>query len=281
MKYYICKKNNGRIDVVKEITLAEYEKWKKSTEQLTYYNMAKIYKDIAIKNGLEIEKYLKGLGDINKFDIPDATLIGTEANRLMLNYLVSFRIFVDNLQSYSAHLERGCEFKENILSWIYDNEDVYAFFYKLRNFATHFSMVFDTIIFENEKIEVQCSKKHLLDYKKWKANNVDFIKNHLEEYLPMLEYIQNNNVFIMSIYLGYLQYYGEDIQKMHNKVMDLMIEYKNISPLFMECESNSSIEMGHVFGIGLDILKEATDELDNLLNVKINYIGPEELLKKE
>lgn len=281
MKYYICENNNGIIEVVKEISLVEYNKWKKSTEQLTYYSMAKIYKDIAIKNGLEIEKYLKELGNVNNLDMTDATLIGTEANRLMLNYLVSFRTFVDNLQSYSAHLVRGCEFKENILRRIYDKEDVYAFFYKLRNFATHFSMVFDSITIGHEKIEVQCSKKHLLEYKKWKANNIDFINNHLEEYLPMLEYIQNNNMFIMSIYLGYLQYYGEDIQKMHNKVMDLMVEYKNISPLFMECESKSSIEIGNVFGIGLDILKEATDELENLLNVKINYIGPKELLKNE
>lgn len=281
MKYFICKNEEETIVIIKEITLAEYNKWKKCTEKLQYYALANNYRDIAIKNGLELVNYLKS---IKKLSTPEemqkinATSIGIEANRLILNYLVSFRTFVDNLQSYSLHLKKGKKFKENVLNKTYDNEPIYAFLSKLRNFATHFSMIFDSIEMETGKIHLQCSKKHLLEYDSWKVQNINFINSCNEDYLPILDYIEHNNILIMNIYLGFLNYFGYDIQDMHNQTMELMSEYRILNPFFIECENENNLVGAHIIGIGLDDLKKATDEFAQLPNVNITYISPEQIL---
>lgn len=277
----MCKNDKGKIIFVKEISLLEYNKWKKCTEKLQYYKLAKNYRDIAITNGLELVnylKYIKGISNPNEIRKINATSIGVNANRLMLNYLVSFRTFVDNLQSYSHHIIKGKEFENNILNRIYDNEEIYAFFSKLRNFATHFSMVFDSITIESEKINLECSKEHLLEYDSWKPKNISFINSCPEDYLPILDYVQHNNVLIMSIYLGFLNCFGEDIQDMHNQAMELMTKYQILNPFFIECENQNDFVGADMFGIGLEVLKEATDEFAQLPNVNISYVGPEQIL---
>ena len=281
MKYLMCKNDKVKIVIIKEISLTEYNKWKKCTEKLQYYKLAKNYRDIAINNGLELVKYLKnikGISNPEEIRKINTSSIGVDANRLMLNYLVSFRSFVDNLQSYSHHIIKGKEFEKEILNWMYDNEDVYAFLSKLRNFATHFSMVFTSIILTETDIKLGCSKKHLLEYDSWKPKNIDFIKSCSEDYLPILDYIEHNNVLIMSIYLGFLNYFGDDIQDMHNQAMELMTEYQTLNPFFIECENENNLVGAHMFGIGLEMLREATDDFAQLPNVNISYVEPEQIL---
>ena len=280
MWYYLGENKNGTLVISKEITKQEFLTWEKSVEQLKYYTLANHFRDIAIKNGLEIERYLKHIAnttDIEAIRNLNASAIATESNRLMLNYLVSFRTFVDNLQAYSKHIKRGNDFEKNILNHIYDTEPIYPFFYKLRNFATHFSMVFDSISTEYGKMDLQCSKEHLLEYKEWNKESRDFI-NSCDEFLPIVEYVEHNNVLIMSIYMGFLNYFSADIQEMHDKLMVLMKQYQIINPLFVECESANTLEGAKVSGLELSILKDATSELSQMPNVNINYVEPEQIL---
>lgn len=283
MKYYLCKDDNGTLVILKEISREEYLTWKKSVEQLKYYTLANHFRDIAIKNGLEIEKYLKSIikiTDIEEIRKANTSAMGTESNRLMLNYLVSFRTYVDNLQAYSKHIKRGDDFTKNILNHIYDTEPIYSFLYKLRNFATHYSMVFNSISSEYGKLSLQCSKEHLLEYPKWNEKNKTFIDSY-EDFLPILDFIEHNNVLIMSIYLGFLNYFADDIQEMHNKLMILMKEYQVINPLFVECESIDKLSGANISGLALSVLKDATYELSQMENVNINYVSPQEILKED
>lgn len=280
MWYYIGENRNGTFVILKEITKEEFQIWKESVEQLKYYTLANHFRDMAIKNGLEIERYLKSIAstsDVKTIRNTNTSAIGTESNRLMLNYLVSFKTFVDNLQAYSKHIKRGDEFIKNILNHTYDTEPIYPFLYKLRNFAAHFSMVFDSISTEYGKIDLQCSKEHLLEYNEWNKKSKDFIIS-CDEFLPIVEYVEHNNVLIMSIYLGFLNYFSVDIQEMHNKLMALMKQYQVINPLFFECESADKLEGANVSGLALSVLKDATSELSQMPNVNINYVGPDQVL---
>lgn len=280
MRYYLGENKNGTVLIREEITKEEFQTWMKCVEQLRYYTLANHFRDMAIKNGLELEKYLKRISNISDDEFirnVDASAIGTESNRLMLNYLVSFKTFVDNLQAYSKHIKKGNEFVKNILNHIYETEPIYPFLYKLRNFATHFSMVFDSISTEYGKMDLQCSKEHLLEYNEWNKESKDFI-NSCDEFLPIVEYVEHNNVLIMSIYLGFLNYFSADIQEMHNKIIALMKQYQVINPLFFECESADKLEGANVSGLALSVLKDATSELSQMPNVNINYVSTEEIL---
>lgn len=283
MKYYLCENKNGSIVFIKEITKKEHLVWVESVEQVEYYTLANNFRDIAINNGLEITKYLKNISNISDVEViktAKAKEIGIEANRLMLNYLVSFRTYVDNLQAYAKYIKNGDDFKNNILKYIYDTEPAYSFLYKLRNFATHYSMVFDSISIENGKLYLQCSKEHLQEYSEWNIKNKTFLDS-CDDFLPILDFVEHNNVLIMSIYLGFLQYFADDIQEIHNNLMSLMKQYQVINPLFVECESIYGLEGANVFGLALEVLKDATDELSNFPNVNISFLTPEQVLNNE
>lgn len=283
MKYYICEQEKDTLVVRKEISLDEYSNWKKCTDKLKYYSMANCFRDIAIRNGVEVQGFLSKIRGISKREEIaklNTAIIGREANRLMLNYLVSFRTFADNMQAYSHHMKSGKQFEKQVINQIYDSEAVYRFLSKLRNFATHFSMVFDSITLESNSVRLVCSKEHLLEYQEWNTKNIAFIKACPEEYLPIHEYIEHNNVLIMSIYLGFLRYFGDDIQEMHNDAINLMKEYQIVNPFFLESES-TDLTGSHVFGLGLDILKKATDEFAQLPNVNVSYFGVDQILAKD
>ena len=81
----------------------------------------------------------------------------------MLNYLVSFKTFVDNLEAYSKHIKGGSEFKSKVLSMIYEKEPVYAFFYHFRNFVAHLGVVFDKVSIEPTAVSLECSKERCFD----------------------------------------------------------------------------------------------------------------------
>lgn len=281
MKYYICTNDGSTIHIVKEITKEEYAQWRKCTEQLKYYSMAKHFRDMAIQNGLEIEQLLKDIRattDPSVIRQVNAKAVAQKANRLMLNYLVSFRTYVDNLQAYAKHIKNGKQFKTEILSWIYDNERIYAFLYRLRNFATHFSLIFDKATIELDYFDIQCSKEHLLEFKEWKQTDKDYINSCPGDAVPLLECVEHLNVLLMSIYLGFIQCFAEDIQEMHSLVMPLMHEYQILNPFFIECEDIKDLAGAHLLGLGLHILKEATDEFAQLPNVNINYVTPGQVL---
>jgi hypothetical protein len=84
----------------------------------------------------------------------------------------------------------------------------------------------------------------------------------------------------MSIYIGFLSYFGDDLQEMHNDTIKLMTDYQIINPFFLECESESDLTGANLFSLGLDKLKRATDEFARLPNAKITYIGPEQIINK-
>lgn len=280
MKHYLGENQNNCLIILDEITTEDHYAWMESVEQLKYYTLAKHFRDIAISNGIEIKKYLKYIARISDMDSlrnANTSAIGIESNRLILNYLVSFRTYVDNLKTYSKNIKRGNDFIKNILNHIYDTEPIYPFLYKLRNFATHYSMVFDSISCNN-KLSLQCSKQHLLDYDGWNEKSRMFIES-CEEFLPIIDYIEHLNILMMRIYLGFLNYFADDLQEMHNKLIALMKKHHVINPLFIECESIDTLESAKITGLALSVLKDATNELSQLPNINIDYIGPEQVLK--
>lgn len=141
-------------------------------------------------------------------------------------------------------------------------------------------MVFDSISINEQGVDLQCSKEHLLECPEWNKKTKLFIESFPEENLPILEYVEQNNVLIMSIYLGFMLYFVDDIQDMHNQVTTLMKHYQVLNPLFLSCESDNDFTNANLFGIGLETLKEATDEISKLPNMNITYITPQDLIRE-
>lgn len=280
MKYFICEKIENTIKIKKEITKEQYKKYKDNMMNLQYYSLAKLFKDIAIKNGIEFYKYILNVPNMSIDLLEEGKMIGIEANRLALNYLVSFRTLVDNLQSYSKKIKDGKKFEKNVLNKLYDTEDIYAFFTKLRNYVTHYGILFDSISTETGNLELECTKEHLLEYKDWNKKNIEFL-NSCPEKLPIKEFIEKMNILIMSAYLGFIQYLGKELQDIHDSVIQIMKDYEVVNPQFIECKNIKDLENGYILGIGLEELREATEEFAQLPNVKVKYVHLEEIVDKK
>ena len=280
MKYCVCDYVNGELKFKEEITKVEFENYKDNMENLNYYSLAKHFKDIAIKNGIEIINYLSNPPQIKGDFIKEGKSIACEANRLALNYLVSFRTFVDNLEIYSQKIKDGKVFKEEILSKIYDSESVYPFFYQLRNFVAHFGILFDSINVESGIVIIECTKEHLLEFEKWNEVNIKFLGD-CPDNVTILEFVQKINDVMMYIYIEFIKLFLNEVQEMHNNVFKIMKKYNVRNPLFVECENLNEISNGYVIGIGIEILLEITSELEQLAKIKVEYIPYDIIIENE
>lgn len=113
-----------------------------------------------------------------------------EINRLLMNYLSSFRTYIDHLSTRYAKLQRQGylhldEFK-NITTACYDGSFSYRFFYKLRNYVQHCGLPLGSISIEespaldgsiNIDATVWFERDNLLNaFKKWGQVRADLLE---------------------------------------------------------------------------------------------------------
>lgn len=86
-KYFISEFKDGTITVKEQITKDEVERLTTITDNLKYFSMAKNYMEIAIENGLELNKYynrISKLNTINEINREKSNNIGTTTDNLEL-----------------------------------------------------------------------------------------------------------------------------------------------------------------------------------------------------
>jgi hypothetical protein len=124
-----------------------------------------------------------------------------EMNRLLLNYLSSFKTFIDHLTSRYTRLQRQSgsflsDFKE-ITAVCYDGNFSYRFFSKLRDYVQHRGLPFGSIHIEEKPapdgsvdidILISFNRDALIsDYKKWGKVKADLERQ--PEHMEPLTYI--------------------------------------------------------------------------------------------
>lgn len=284
-KYYISEYKNKIIEIKNEISKDEVDNLVKLTENLKYFTMAKLYMEIAIDNGLELYNFfnkIKNTHEIKEINRIKSSNISIKVNRLLLNYLVSFRLFVDNLQKrYAPKITHGKEFETKVLNKLYDSEPIYAFMYELRNYVTHVNIAINKLKYAEHQINLICDRNHLLNtYKKWKKNHILFL-NSLPNDIDLMPMIEKNNTFIMNIYLSFISYFGKEIQEVHDNVIKAVKKYNIINPIIYVCKNKQTLKDGYVIDLGLDVLNDAITELSKVPNVKINYLSEEDILNSK
>ncbi len=122
-----------------------------------------------------------------------------EINRLVMNYLFSFRVFLDH---WATHIKRDWKLDETYIkkckdatAYEFDNCIGYRITYRLRNYAQHCDIPISRIIGsitedEKAKVKVFVNRDILLDdFGGWKKAEIDFLKQQEKyfEILPILE----------------------------------------------------------------------------------------------
>lgn len=153
-----------KIELITEINKTDYKELFVNEKTLfdilsisNLYKVSKLNSDELLQSILEFKKRL----------IKDKTLIMNDdneklnTNRYLLNYLFSFRTYIDHLETfikreYGKDSREINEFKA-LTGKLYDENFAYRFFYKLRNYAQHCGLPIDNFEIKPSLIESKYS----------------------------------------------------------------------------------------------------------------------------
>ena len=155
-------------------------------------NPARRSYEITIRNAREYQFYMDP-SNLKKQLLDMKTppeVMATEINRLIFNFCVSSQSFIDYAKKAVGKV--GEEEKKSFIkqtSHLFDTCFPYRFFYKLRNFCTHYSFPITKITASYpDVVQVKIGKEHLLNYDGWGA----IVKKDLESTeseINILEYV--------------------------------------------------------------------------------------------
>ncbi len=174
----IKTKGDFEVEHITKITDEQFRILLKDEKKLSEFLSLKSLFDITVMNLGDLQKYITALdlylrnNRVLILDEPD--FIALNINRLLLNYIFSFRTYIDHLETFLKRQFGGSsqevkDFKK-LTGNFYDNHFEYRFVYKLRNYAQHCGLPMDYFsinpsIFNNiydVKIITQFDPKSLL-----------------------------------------------------------------------------------------------------------------------
>lgn len=250
MKYYICDFKNGTVEILEEVEYAFIEQCNNTIKKLNYYTFVKGLHEIWMENTMD---FFRGYSNTMKFfkeNIPNVTTImmkkeTLKCNKLLFNFLTSFRTLVDKLQETSKNMILSTEYEKNIINKFYDENLEYAFIYKLRNFAVHYGMVFNNISADLNNVKIECTKAYLMSYPKWNEKNKEFLSK-FSDTVPIYECVKQVSPIIEAMYMGFIQYFCKDFEVIDKELTKLFEKYNVENPRFIVCEdiSQSKLENG-------------------------------------
>lgn len=174
----------------KELSEQEYNLLLNAIDELhNYENLKRLYEIVILNNNQFImfidsekkflyENSLSIIGDKNTYYLHHLNL-----NRMLLNYLSSFRTLIDHTETIIKRKYKKnsieCNQFSNLTNSLFDKYFAYRFFYKLRNYAQHCGIPIDQFevsgtVIENNRIvpeyRIDFSSIDLLNkFKEWGA----------------------------------------------------------------------------------------------------------------
>lgn len=189
-------------DIKSEIDYSEIETILQKCDFLKDISFVQFAYEIAIANGRDLLAFLNksNLNNLYKKG-DDFNKIGLIANRLSLNFCASLRLFIDRVDNIAEKQPdeaktRFKEFQRNL----YDENFEYRFFYRLRNYTIHYNFPIQIISASIEDgVEVYCSRKAMLKYKKWGPVKADILQ--LPETFILRDYIETELALLTALWM--------------------------------------------------------------------------------
>lgn len=143
------EKESSQFQLRDTITVAEYKDLKKCIIDISHYSQSIQLLELVLLNERDVHDFIvRIISELeeksvkwNAVSFEDMARFRLEANRFLLNYLSSFKTFLEHSETILKR-KFGTKSKEvvdykSFQSKAYDNSFSYRFFYKLRNYAQH------------------------------------------------------------------------------------------------------------------------------------------------
>lgn len=228
---------NLKIELIANIGEADYEELFANEKSFfnylsisNLYRVSKLNSDELLQSILDLEKRLIE----NKVLIMNDDSVKLNTNRHLLNYLFSFRTYIDHLETfikreYGKQSNEVKEFK-TLTANIHDENLAYRFFYNLRNYSQHCGLPIDIFEIQSSisdniysvKLKIEFDGKKLLEnFDDWRFAKKDLIEN---ETLDLVNITKSFTVIIKEIDTWFYNLISPSIELVKTKIKVLTNE---------------------------------------------------------
>lgn len=151
-------------------------------------------------------------------------------NRYIFNFLASTSALIDSCRNVMSFYENTTiyEYYKEKVKEQFSNNSIAVFIKDLRNYQTHYKIVFPCL---SEEAKVSFETYELKQYNKWTKLSKEFIKDQGNFIVlkPLFEaYFKRLEPFYMEIYSMLLKYHKQDFQKTIKLTKNLNMKIPNI-----------------------------------------------------
>jgi len=269
--YYICNSSINpddlsykKIDIKEELPGAEAKRIIDAFNFLGRLDYLSKLLDITNSNGLLLTNFIctENLRNLIYKEKKEGAYIITEANRLVMNYCVASRIFLDrSIVLVQENKSSEINDLEAFIATQYDKKFAYRFFYKLRNFIVHDRLPFSYLHLKlPDFVELGCTKSYLLEFKKWGS-----VKKEIEALTDVVhidDYLLDFGGSLFAIYLKCVFAFRYDILEAHSIIHSLKKKYAIENPLILIGKIKvQEQDIEKLFTFRRELLWKATDDL--------------------
>lgn len=204
--------------VVRELTNQEFERLQTALSLAGHFNESHILYEICQANEIQIDEFYYKIGATNGFNFADSHSVIVELNRLLLNYLSSFRTFIDHQETLLKRISTPennwiAHFKKRT-NELYDNSFSYRFLWHLRNYVQHCGLPIGGMTtrtrrkddgMEEPVLTIYFDRDDLLNnYREWKKPIQEELARQTE-HIEIIDHINNLRVCIRELALSAME----------------------------------------------------------------------------
>ena len=267
------KEGGNKINIVREFHQYEYNIYTETSKYLGLHLKNKHLYQLIIRNGEELERYLRDIKGEKDSEKPDHIIF--EANRLLMNYLSMLKTYDDHISSaltktYSVEVKN--DFK-SFLSKMYDEFFMYRFIIRLRNFAQHFDIPISSFTSDYNDNYVMMNRDQLLNFEGWSTVKKEI--QSMEKNMPVEGLADSMNSIMRNVYLLVMQMYAREIIKACEWISLLQAEFSGKATIIAAATSHQEFKLGNFEFIPMNsqLFIDAVEDLNELPNVNLNTIN--------
>lgn len=254
---------DSNLSVIKQVSVDDYNEFFSYFSFYNYYYSLQEINRICNKEKDELLKISDPKYLIKKFNntVLEPGSVIQDANRIFLFYCLSLRILVDRIEC-SDYL--SCENIRNFKTFthdLFDDQPVYRFFYKMRNYVVHNKM--PVSYFPIKNFEICMMRDELLKWKNWNQAK-DYIKQQ-DEFIDINSLVKDISDIQAMIYKKGMSYLKSGLVESDKNIKKWMINH-NVNAQISFSDENPPKT---IYPVNLIELKEVADELNRLFNTNI------------
>lgn len=285
MVYKVCEQRPGEpgthiVNVLDDhVTEEEYLDYVATINKIGFFDRIDFFLKLITYNGRLLSNHLTTVSSTSSKELRKNIEL---TNKYIYDFAASFGSFIDYIEKriikkQSTQIQE--EFK--LVKAKYFQDDVYKFWYYMRNYVIHYDIPFNRgeALLEDGKeiVKIISDKNHLLKYQEWK--HAKAFVSQLDDEVNIQQLIEPLLVIIYAYYLDLLFIFRELIVETHRYVTNFILKHKaryGIAIMAYKTEQEAlENKKGNLKFLSINKVDKRIKDLSNHPNANITFVKME------